>query len=97
MSQSQAVFVNCLYVARFTICVHSKTQIKFPFNYLLLLFLSEFLFGKSLINAVLLLYYFNIELLVNINQDTKYFVVFHCSFCNDLFNKLLAGFCNKCT
>ena len=27
--QSQAEFVNCLYVARFTI-VHSKTQIKFP-------------------------------------------------------------------
>ena len=34
--QSQAAFVNCLYVARFTI-VHSKTQIKFP---LLLLSLS---------------------------------------------------------
>ena len=33
--QSQAAFVNCLYVARFTI-VHSKTQIKFPL--LLLLF-----------------------------------------------------------
>ena len=30
--QSQAAFVNCLYVARFTI-VHSKTQIKFPFGY----------------------------------------------------------------
>ena len=28
--QSQAAFVNCLYVARFTI-VHSKTQMKFPF------------------------------------------------------------------
>ena len=27
--QSQAAFVNCLYIARFTI-VHSKTQIKFP-------------------------------------------------------------------
>ena len=27
--QSQAAFVNCLYVARFTI-VHQKTQIKFP-------------------------------------------------------------------
>ena len=27
--QSQEAFVNCLYVARFTI-VHSKTQIKFP-------------------------------------------------------------------
>ena len=39
--QSQAAFVNCLYVARFTI-VHSKTQIKFP----LLLFHSrcQFLF-----------------------------------------------------
>ena len=34
--QSQAAFVNCLYVARFTI-IHSKTQIKFP---LLLLSLS---------------------------------------------------------
>ena len=30
--QSQAAFVNCLYVARFTI-VHSKTQIKFPLLY----------------------------------------------------------------
>ena len=29
--QSQAAFVNCLYVARFTI-VHSKTQIKFPLH-----------------------------------------------------------------
>ena len=34
--QSQAAFVNCLYVARFTI-VHSKTQIKFA----LLLFLDD--------------------------------------------------------
>ena len=34
--QSQAAFVNCLYVARFTI-VHSKTQIKFPLLLLLLL------------------------------------------------------------
>ena len=34
--QSQAAFVNCLYVARFTI-VHSKTQIKFPLLSLLLL------------------------------------------------------------
>ena len=34
--QSQAAFVNYLYVARFTI-VHSKTQIKFP----LLLFLDD--------------------------------------------------------
>ena len=32
--QSQAAFVNCLYVARFTI-VHSKTQIKFPLSLLL--------------------------------------------------------------
>ena len=31
--QSQAAFVNCLYVARFTI-VHSKRQIKFPLYYL---------------------------------------------------------------
>ena len=29
--QSQAAFVNCLFVARFTI-IHSKTRIKFPFN-----------------------------------------------------------------
>ena len=33
--QSQAAFVNCLYVARFTI-VHSKTQIKLPLLLLLL-------------------------------------------------------------
>ena len=32
--QSQAAFVNCQYVARFTI-VHSKTQIKFPLLLLL--------------------------------------------------------------
>ena len=32
--QSQAAFVNCLYVARFTI-VHYKTQIKFPLLLLL--------------------------------------------------------------
>ena len=38
--QSQAAFVNCLYVARFTI-VHSKTQIKFPLLLLLLLFLHN--------------------------------------------------------
>ena len=31
--QSQAAFVNCLYVARFTIIVHSKTQIKFPLSF----------------------------------------------------------------
>ena len=34
--QSHAAFVNCLYVARFTI-VHSKTQMKFPLLLLLLL------------------------------------------------------------
>ena len=34
--QSQAAFVNCLYVARFTV-VYSKTQIKFPLLLLLLL------------------------------------------------------------
>ena len=33
ITQSQAGFVNCLYVARFTI-VHSKTQIKFPLSLL---------------------------------------------------------------
>ena len=31
--QSQAAFVNCLYIARFTKFVHSKTQIKFPLFY----------------------------------------------------------------
>ena len=35
--QSQTAFVNCLYVARFTI-VHSKTQIKFPLLLLLLFY-----------------------------------------------------------
>ena len=40
--QSQAVFVNCLYVARFTI-VHSKTQIKFPLLSLSLLSLISLL------------------------------------------------------
>ena len=39
--QSQEAFVNCLYIARFTI-VHSKTQIKFPL--LLLLFLTSWIF-----------------------------------------------------
>ena len=39
--QSQAAFVNCLYIARFTI-VHSKTQIKFPL--LLSLFLTSWIF-----------------------------------------------------
>ena len=44
--QSQAAFVNCLYVARFTI-VHSKTQIKFP----LLLLLLYFFFASTPIEA----------------------------------------------
>ena len=39
--QSQAAFVNCLYVARFTI-VNSKTKIKFPLLLLLLLLLLIF-------------------------------------------------------
>jgi len=38
--QSQAAFVNCLYVARFTI-VHSKTQIKFPILLLLSIFMVD--------------------------------------------------------
>ena len=48
--QSQAAFVNCLYVARFTI-VHSKTQIKFPLFLLLLLMIlpSRFLFESVLL------------------------------------------------
>ena len=48
--QSQAAFVNCLYVARFTI-VHSKTQIKFPLFLLLLLMIlaSIFLFESVLL------------------------------------------------
>ena len=41
--QSQAVFVNCVYVARFTI-VHSKTQINIP---LLLLLLSSLNFWMT--------------------------------------------------
>ena len=45
--QSQAAFVNCLYVARFTI-VHSKTQIKFPLLLLLLLLLSLLLLCAKL-------------------------------------------------
>ena len=55
--RSQAAFINCLYMARFTI-VHSKTQIKFPILLLLLLLLllsllllllifSLFLSGKT--------------------------------------------------
>ena len=40
--QSQAAFVNCLYVARFTI-VHSKTQIKFPLLLLLLFIIVIFI------------------------------------------------------
>ena len=47
--QSQAAFVNCHYVARFTI-VHSKTQIKFP---LLLLLLSP--------SSLLLINYYRFE------------------------------------
>ena len=42
--QSQAAFVNCLYVARFTI-VHSKTQIKLPL--LLILLLLSLLYRAS--------------------------------------------------
>ena len=38
--QSRAACVNCLYVARFTIIVHSKTQIKFRLILLLLLALT---------------------------------------------------------
>ena len=37
--QSQAAFVNCLYVERFTI-IHSKTKIKLPLLSLLLLLFS---------------------------------------------------------
>ena len=44
--QSQAAFVNCLYVARFTI-VHSKTQMKFPLL-LFVFFFSYFLIQISL-------------------------------------------------
>ena len=40
--QSQAAFLNCLYVARFTI-VHSKTQIKFSS----LLFVETYVFVKN--------------------------------------------------
>ena len=40
--QSQTAFVNCLYVARFTI-VHSKTQIKFPLLLLLLFYYFFFI------------------------------------------------------
>ena len=41
--QSQAAFVNCLYVATFTI-VHSTTQIKFPLLLLTLLFVCLLFF-----------------------------------------------------
>ena len=44
--QSQAAFVNCLYVARFTI-VHSKTQIKFPLLFAYLIFFSRKSFSSS--------------------------------------------------
>ena len=40
--QSQAAFVNCVYVERFTI-VHSKTQIKFPLLLLLLFIIVIFI------------------------------------------------------
>ena len=52
--QSQAAFVNCLYVARFTI-VHSKTQVKFPLLIVASNFISIFIWKK--LNAVLLLYF----------------------------------------
>ena len=45
--QSQAAFVNCLYVARFTI-VHSKRQIKFLLLLLILLLLLSLLLAKTL-------------------------------------------------
>ena len=47
--QSQAAFVNCLYVARFTI-VHSKTQIKFP-----LLLLSGFTYIIIIVITVIII------------------------------------------
>ena len=47
--QSQAAFVNCLYVARFTI-VHSKTQIKFP-----LFFCPFFVSGNKKISIIMLI------------------------------------------
>ena len=40
--QSQAAFVNCLYVARFTI-VHSKTQIKFPLLFIIIIIIIIFI------------------------------------------------------
>ena len=43
--QSQAAFVNCLYIVRFTKFVHSETQIKFPL--LLLLFYCHWLHTYS--------------------------------------------------
>jgi len=52
--QSQAAFVNCLYVARFTI-VHSKTQIKFPLLLLLLLLLLLFYYYFGLVSFCFLL------------------------------------------
>ena len=66
--QSQAAFVNCLYVARFTI-VHSKTQIKFPLSsssssssssslLLSLLLLLLLLLLSSLLSLLLLLLLF---------------------------------------
>ena len=62
ITQSQAGFVNCLYVARFTI-VHSKTQIKSPLSSsssssLLLLSLLLLLLLLSLLSLLLLLLLF---------------------------------------
>ena len=84
------------YVARFTI-LHSKTQIKFPLFIITIILICIFIWYRFDKCSIIIIYFFDIELLVIINQDTKYLVVFHCTFCNDLFNKLLAGFCNKCT
>ena len=54
--QSQAAFVNCLYVARFTI-VHSKTQIKFQLLLLLLLLLLLSLLRNSNLFLQVLLFF----------------------------------------
>ena len=51
--RSQAVFVNCLYVARFTIIiVHSKTQIKFP----LLLFFKDLRMQQNVLKKITVRY-----------------------------------------
>ena len=73
------------------------TQIKFPLFIITIILICIFIWYRFNKCSIIIIFFFNIELLVNINQDTKYLVVFHCTFCNDLFNKLLAGFCNKCT